>query len=231
MKIWEFFPEVARRVKEEHLMVGLRGHHDYVHAYRVGELARQIAEHEWGNEPQLSSLAGLAGLAHNADRILQKKLGIGRKKVPPGTVTALVDEFTAGFVTPEEFQIVVDAVLMHDGKNCKEDSPVLRALRDADRVVNLDADLIIRAAQHYPELPPVVYGSPLMNQPGDYRNPGSVLRDITFSLEWLDPQSPFCMTTKLGWLMGKKREGLLLAFMSALDAQLEEEGVFSLFPK
>lgn len=225
MRIWELCPGIARNVAQKHEEVGLVGHHDWIHAFRVGEVAYQVARLEW-NDNNVSSLAGIAGLCHNADRLLQKELGIGRREVPRELATALVTSWMLGrSFFQEEISIVVDAVLKHDGRNSSDDSRVLIALMDADRVVNLDVDLFPRSGQFYHDLPVVDYEHLLDDPEATYRNPKSVLRDIAYSLDWVDPTSPVCVRTRLGTKMAQERAQVFRIFFEALKAQLMEEGM------
>src|SRR3989344_4380080 len=238
-RIWDLFPVIAARVRADHEKVGLHGHHDWVHAFRVGEIARQVALEEWGDE-RLSHLAGISGLCHNADRLLQKEMNVGRRDVPHADIRALLEKQLAtetmlfvyghggkplyGYCGPELYAIV-QAVLQHDGKNSLEDSSVLIALMDGDRVVNLDTDLFPRSGQYYHELPVVDYRYFLDDPEATYRNHKTVLRDIAYSLDWANPTSNVCVRTCLGKEMVKRRVTVFQMFFDALQLQLEEEGM------
>ncbi len=225
MRIWELVPGIAMNVRQKHEEVGLHGHHDWVHAFRVGEVAYQVAQLEW-NDSEISCLAGIAGLCHNADRLLQKELGIGLREIPRESVAALVTSWMLGrSFFQQEISIVVDAVLKHDAKNSPVDSRVLVALMDADRVVNLDVDLFPRSGQYYHGLPVVDYRHLLSDPEATYRNPKSVLRDIAYSLDWVDPASPVCVRTRLGKKMAETRVKVFRTFFDALKVQLAEEGM------
>lgn len=225
VRIWERFAEISKHVRQKHEKVGLYGHHDWVHAFRVGEVARQVALDEWGDE-HLSHLAGVAGLCHNADRIIQKEAGLGRREVPQKLVRALViDWLSWGSISITSVAILVHAVLEHDEKNSPEDSRVLIALMDADRVVNLDVDLFPRSGQYYHNLPVVDYKHLLDDPEATYRNPKSVLRDIAYSMDWADPTSPVCVRTRLGKKMAEERVKIFRTFFDTLQAQLAEEGI------
>lgn len=225
VRIWERFPGVAQRVRQKHEEVGLYGHHDWIHAYRVGEVAYQVAEAEW--DGGIAAVAGLAGLLHNADRVMQKKMMVGRRDVPPSVVSALIKWWLEGAprVSGAVDYVVIDAVLKHDVKNSPEDSPVLVALMDADRVVNLDVDLFPRSGQYYHDLPVVDYKHLFDDPEATYRNPKSVLRDIAYSMDWADPASPVCVRTRLGKKMAEERVRHFRAFFDTLQAQLTEEGI------
>lgn len=96
---------------------------------------------------------------------------------------------------------------------------------DADRVVNLDADLFPRSGQYYHDLPVVDYKYFLDDQEATYRSPKSVLRDIAYSLDWADPSSPVCVRTRLGKKMAGERVKIFRTFFDALKLQLAEEGM------
>lgn len=183
-KIWNVFPQLTEQVWADHRDAGmLGGHHDPDHVMRVGQMAL-----EFGGE-----VGGASGLVHNADRILQKRLGIGRRDVPEGAIRDLV--LSQLRAQPHEFrekedELIVDAVLGHNRENRDDDSPVLVALMDADRLVNAK-NLVIRSAQNYFDLPPI---DPVFfdkDPTANYRDPKSVLRDIMETLEWLTPGTPF----------------------------------------
>ena len=223
-RIWDLFPAVANAVREDHKKAELIGAHDFVHAFRVGEVARQIAFDEWGNE-SLSHLAGIAGLTHNADRIIQKETGLGKRDVQPLAIRNRVAMWIGSNLLPDELPQVQDAVVAHSAPNSSTDGNVTIALKDADRVVNLDADLFIRSGQHYSDLPAVDYAHLLDDPDATYRDPKSVLRDIAYSLDWVDPESNVCVRTVLGKEMGDARAKVFRTFFDALREQLGEEGM------
>ncbi len=233
MRIWELLPNLFQAVRRDHEEVNLVGHHDFVHAARVGEIAYQIALDEY--HEAIAMLAGAAGLCHNADRILQKKFGVGRREMPKNKVAEIVRSQlatekswngTRGSVTEkQEIGMIVDAVLGHDGKNSPDDSQVLIALMDADRVVNLGLDNIIRSGQLHHDLPAVDYKNWLSDPEANYRNPRSALYDIACSLEWVDPSKPVCVRTRLGKKLAEERAGAYRQFVETLRLQLQGEGI------
>lgn len=224
MLIWERFPELVAVVKKLHEEAGLAGgHHDIYHACRVGQVAYRIFKNEWEYVSE-ALVASAAGVCHNADRVLEEKT---QQKTTKEAVSQLVDDWlvkTTGFTSFDRGRIV-DAVLKHTGRNSPQDSSVLIALMDADRVVNLDMDLLPRSGQNYKNLPVVDMFNFLDDPDATYRNPKSVLRDIAYSLEWLDPASPFYIRTRLGRLMGTQRGIAFRMMMDTLKYQLEEEGI------
>ncbi len=218
--IWNMFPELAEEIRKTHLAEGLTGGgHDFEHAARVGQYALVIAP-----APAIGRVAGVAGLCHNADRVLQHRFSVGRRDVPKEKMEELVGawlELTD--LGKEERALVVDAVLKHDGRNSPLDSPVLMALMDADRLVNVELDLVIRCGQFQPDLPAVDFVHFLSDPEANYRNPKSVLRDISHSLEW--ENGPFCLRSPKAIGMGKQRFQALRGYLNTLEAQLRESGL------
>src|SRR3989344_1367076 len=151
-KAIEMFPELWKAVYLRHLKSNiLTGGHDPFHAARVGQYAFEIAE-----ALEVARLAGVAGLCHNADRILQHDLKVSRKDVPEEMVIVLVNEwldFTD--LSEEKRRLVVSAVLLHSLPHDPNDGLVLVSLKDADLLANLEPDVIMRAAQFYPDFPVV----------------------------------------------------------------------------
>ncbi|MBT4120395.1 MAG: hypothetical protein HOG89_03515 [Candidatus Peribacter sp.] len=215
-RIWDLYSELAARVRKSHEEAGLVGHHDWIHAFRVGEQAMQIVMAEWGSVRN-ANLAGIAGLCHNADRICQK--------TGSEDPSDLVREWIGASLDYPSTNIIVDAVSKHSDVNDDDELEVAIALKDADRVVNLDVDLFIRSGQHYANLPAVDYRNMLDDPEASYREPKSVLRDIAYSLDWVNPDSDVCIRTKEGMARGRRRAEVFQTFFEHLTAQLEEEGV------
>lgn len=228
MRIWEKFPGVADAVRKTHEEVGLVGAHDWVHAFRVGAVANQIALEEY-TYVKCSAWAGLAGLCHSVDRIIQKRDNLGRRDAPEEQVEELVLSWLSSVDTPLEkagVREIVEAVLRHEQRNGPDDSTTLIVLMDADRIVNLSLDLVIRAGQHYHDLPAVDFRHFLSDPMATYSNPGSVARDIAYALEWAEPSSPVCVRTSLGKKMAQSRAKILRRVLEDLQEQLEDEEVY-----
>ena len=234
-RIWEELPNLFAAVRKSHEEIGLMGHHDFVHAARVGEIAWQIAaDEQYGKIPAL--LSGAAGLCHNANHVVQKKLGVGRREVPKEEVEKLIHSWLLadyefrpsppeGEVAESRRNLVANVVLAHDRHNSKYDNPVLIALMDADRVVNLDCDLFPRSGQFYHDLPVVDYKNFLDDPEATYRSPKTVLKDISYSLEWADSGTPVCVRTRLGKKLANERATTFRIFFRILNSQFEQEGI------
>jgi len=163
---------------------------------------------------------------HNADHVIRKQMGLGpHDKVPQGPVEALIRGWLDG-VNNLDIDTIVDAGLNHTNPNSPEDSKVLIAIEDGDRIVNMDLDVICRAGQYRSEIPVVDYEQFLDDPTATFGEPKSVYRDIWHCLEWVDPQKPkFCVRTKRAMQMGKERAKLLELFFDKTREQLREEGL------
>ncbi len=220
-KIWEIYPEILAAVRKSHEEVNLVGHHDWIHVCRVAEVAYRIGMDEYNG---VASLAGIAGLCHNADRILEKK----RIVVSEESVRGLLNEW---LVSPSlnagSKELIANAVLKHNQRNGDDDSAVLVVLMDADRVISLDVDLFPRSGQNYCDLPVVDYRNLWSDPEATYRSPKTVLRDISYSLEWADLDNKAVgVRTRLGKKMAAKRAAIFRMFFNALRDQLGDEGVY-----
>lgn len=223
-KIWEIFPELTRVIRQAHLDAGMTGSgHDFEHAARVGQYAYQISE-----DKETGKMAGVAGLCHNADRVLQKTRKIGRKDVPQGHIAQLIQEWLFSIKSQPldcvQRNLIIDSILKHDGKNNESDDPVLISLMDADRLVNIELDLIIRCGQFQPDLPAVDFVHLLNDPTATYREPKSVFRDVASSLEWeTDPR--FALRNPIAIKMGKARFAALRFYIETLESQIKDSGL------
>lgn len=195
--------------------------HDLCHAARVANIAGCVAREEFGSE-HLASLSVMAGLCHNADHLLRKELD--RKPSPDEIGERIHLWLMRTTLSSENKDMIVTAVVQHNGKNDPHHHPVTICLRDADRIVNLDLDVVIRSGQFYHALPAVDYVNFLSDPEANYKNPKSCLYDISLCLEWVDPTNPFCMQTKTGMQLGLLRAKKLQQYFDDLKGQLQEYG-------
>lgn len=221
--IWEIFPALTLRVKAEHDRVKMVGHHDIEHALRVGNMAQLIASEEWDDE-RIAKLAGVAGLCHNADRLLAYSSG---SRPAPEAIEALVRKWLETDISSEEADIVVAATLGHDQKNRLYDSKVQIALMDADRVTNLGMDVLFRNGQFNAHLPTIDYQH-FDEAPGTtYQKPGSCVRSIAYALEWADStRTDVCCRTRLGIAIAQYREAKIRSVLVEIKEQITMEEVF-----
>lgn len=176
--VWEICPHLTRAVKASHdaLPWQMLHCHDFDHVLRVGDLAYRIAE-----DDTTARLSGAAGLCHNADRILQKQLGLDRNgHVEDNLVVEMVSAWLAteptGTYSEADRALIIDAVLHHGGPNKNDGSIVLATLQDADRVVNTDPDVLIRKGQYFGDDLRVIDPVHLCDDPkASFRDPRSIL--------------------------------------------------------
>jgi hypothetical protein len=221
-RIWEIYPELVIAVKTSHETHGLKGHHDVYHAARVGDAAYRITLETW-KDASKAHLAGIAGLCHNADRML----GLDVMNPPEDDITRVIHTWlNTTDLDHAARAVVTEAVLKHDKKNDPEDSDILIALKDADRIINLDLDVIIRAGQHNHDIPAIDYTHFVSSTTASYIHPGSVARMFAFLLEWVDPKSDVCIRTEIGLTMARQRAEGIQNYLDMLKSQLQSEGIF-----
>ncbi len=147
--------------------------HGWDHDIMVAQFGVIIAKDE-----RVGELAWIAGLLHSTDRIKSKACDVGK------SVAELL-LLGADQLNTDEISIITEAVLEHGGKNKESDSPVTRALKDADRLANLSATTIIRKGQFFVGKPTCLLDSLDKQHPeGNYKKPKSGLDDIYYMMEW-----------------------------------------------
>lgn len=211
--LWEVFPHLNVAVRKDHERMGATGGaHDFVHALMVAQYAVKIAEND-----HTGKLAWIAGLCHNTDRLF-----------PEDAVERIIQVYMnlsdIGFVDDEK-ALIVEAVLEHHKLNNDNDNPVTITVKDADRLANVSALLLVRAGQFYPNLP--AFDPRFLIKPdpmATYREPKTVLHDIRCALEW----EPWLRLPKAKEL-GKPRFTLLKRFIDDVQFQMKETGLLS-FP-
>lgn len=223
MTAQQLFPGLARAVKEAHEKYGLMASgHDFDHDLRVANYALIIA-----SDAQTGRLAAAAGFCHSADRILGSKVPGGLEGSEISTlVESLVREWLeVADLTSDERDEVVSAVLRHEGANKDSDTPIQVALQDADRLANLDADVIIRAGQFQPHLL-AVDPIHLENDPGaTYRDPRSVLWDVNNCISWTKESGPYILRLPKARELGAERGTFLQLFVDTIRKQRMETGL------
>ncbi len=216
------WPELFALVAKDH--EGLEEGHDIHHVTRVAHYGRIIYEAEWPDDERGTHITEYACLFHNADRILEKRLGAAN--VTPTLIEELVNGWLALYVIPDhDLEVILNAVLTHNGKNDPNHSKVAKALRDADRVVNLELDVIPRSAQRFHDKPVMDYQC-FFQTPPNFRDPKTVMEDLALSLEWVDPTHPCCLQTGTGMKLGLERARLLHMYFDLLKTQMKAYGYF-----
>ena len=227
-KIIEIFPELWKKVYERHVKSQIvSGCHDPFHTARVGQYALTIAENE-----TVARLAGIAGLCHNADRILQYDLGLGREDTPEELVITLVNEwFDVTDLSEKERSLVLDAVLKHSLPNNPDDSQVLITLKDAERLINLEPDTIMRTAHFFSDFPVVDPVHWLSDPEATYREPRSVIKGLASCAEWGNFDDPkYGVRLPKARICAKKFADYLLDYIERVKECWEEAGLLPFIP-
>ena len=171
-RYWERFPILTEKVRQDHIVHGVHGgSHDFYHALAVAQYALLIVE-----DTALASLAWVAGLCHNTDKMF-----------PAEKVSAVVQDYldTGTDFSLDEKTLVRVAVLEHGKRNDPCDSLVTVALKDGDRLGNIGPLHWLRSAQFRPSILPVDPRYISSQDPtATFKNPKTILRDIEHTLEW-----------------------------------------------
>lgn len=237
-RIWHHYPNLARHIVEEHKATGLTASgHDADHDLEVGQLAYMVA---WPKDQNDAVLAGVAGLMHSTDRILEAKLNLEKRTIseaPEEEVSASVRWMLTNFTDirdKERMDRIVEAVINHGSKpNQSEDDLITIAVADADRLANMGATLPIRSGQHNHNVrllnPETIEVDPTDRSPREkYNNPDSVLWDIQNCANWyLDGNNPYSLRLDKSLELGRIRAERLVGMIQAIK---DERALVGLYP-
>src|SRR3989344_2595040 len=174
--MWNTYSDLVQAVRADHetQCALVAGAHNFDHALIVAQYCLHIAP--TGED---SSTSWVAAICHNTDRL------------HPEESEAQIHERVCKLVrlanlSPYESRIAVEAIMDHSKKPHPLDGLTTKILKDADKLANLDPlTLAVRSANAYPSYPPVNLVHLTNYPPGcNYKEPGSVLRDLYSSLEW-----------------------------------------------
>ncbi|MEK7598915.1 MAG: hypothetical protein AAB474_00480 [Patescibacteria group bacterium] len=226
-KVIKIFPGLWKAIYDRHVKANMStGGHDPFHAARAGQHAFNIAE-----DQATARLAAIAGLCHNADRILQHELKIGKKEVPEEIIADLVNKWLDEIdLHAEERSIIIGAVLKHSLPNDPDDSQVLVALRDADRLINLEPDEIIRSGQFHkvPAVDPIYW---LSDPAATFKEPRSVIKDLSHCAEWGNFNDPkFGIRLPKAQALAAKHAKFMLDYIERVKEVWEEAGLLPFTP-
>lgn len=205
------YQTLTKMVRQDHLSAETsKKGHDFYHAYRVAQCAKRIAENE-----RVAELGWVAGIVHNSDHLF------------PGNISEnLKRYFEATSLCAKDWHLIIEAVQNHSERNGQDDNAIQICLMDADKVVCMELDVIIRAAQFVCHLP--IYDPRFVfekDPTADYRNPKTILRDIQGCLEWVEQEGWFRLPKARA--LAQERYNKLKAFHDDFAAQLAESGVLS----
>ena len=192
----------------EILEAGMRRAHGWLHTDRVRANIRILAHAEGVD----SFLAEVAALLHDVGRIQPGP------EAEHGARSATIAEplLEDLALAPEESRPILHAIRWHN--SLRDDTPLLRILRDADMLDGLGAMGIIRAFMSKSHLPP--YNSELPFQDGSNRWPPDYSSDQLFGqMEWYDR-----LNTDTARQMAKKRITFMAAFISQARDEIRANG-------
>ncbi len=217
-RYWRLIETVQRAHEERKMANG----HDFDHAFSVANLAFKFCETD-----EFKELAWIAGLYHNADRIIACDRKSPRLKVPPEGIETLVQEWLAfGRFSESAKLIVIGAVLSHNEPNSDSDDAVTIALKDADRVVCSRIDVVVRAGQFHPDIPVLDPHLLFDDKRGSFTERLSVMASLRDCLDWGNLEDKrFGVRTEKAKKMIVARTEMLRSFLLAIIEQRREEGL------
>lgn len=233
------YPGLAQDVKDAHERVGLTASgHDTDHDFEVGQLALMVC---WKENRNAAMFAGIAGLLHSTDRIIERELGSAKETIstaPEEMIEQRVRELIQPIaLTGAERQSILEAVIHHGSKpNRLDDDLVMIAVADADRLANMGASLPIRAGQHYDKLrvlnPQTIQYDPSRRSPREkYNNPDSVLWDLQNAIDWYRCSSgPYAIRLPRAREIAKVRAERLERYIREIVEDRELVGLYPNYP-
>lgn len=161
----ERFIALYEAVKRTHEVSHNQHHgHGLDHDVAVAQMAALIAP-----TSRLSDTGWVAGLMHSTDRLVATDAYTTHLR-------AYLDLLPAPEFSNEEIEEIYIAVLEHDQKVPLHRSPTQEVLQDADKLVNMQATMLIRAGQFHADIPTVELSHlEKMNPASTYHAPKNVL--------------------------------------------------------
>ena len=234
-KIWEMFPALCRAVNSTHneyakrLNVQMFHCHDFDHALRVANMAWVIAPDE-----KTGRLAAVAALCHNDDRLLQVETGVGpfgevSRELRMKMIDGWLDAEPTGTFSASDRNTIIDAVMNHSKRNDQDgkDSLVLVTLKDADRLVNVEVDCIMRKAQYFGNSLRIVDPVNLLDDPkATFPKPGSAIRSLKLDLVDFQAEGGVAsLRLPKAREIGKRRFAFWQLFLQEVVEQRQEMGL------
>ena len=122
-------------------------------------------------------------------------------------------------------------MVKHSLPNDPQDSQVLVVLKDADRLINLEPDEIMRSAHFYPDLPVVDPVYWLSDPKATFKEPRSVVKDLAHCTEWGNFDDPkFGIRLPKAQALAKRHAEYLLDYIERIKKVWEEAGLLPFTP-
>ncbi len=176
------YAALCAAVLASHVLEGMEGgHHPFDHSLRVAEMGVRILPD--GTADEVADIVFMAGMCHGADRVVEEMLGpdaAGEVQSDEGLTRSTIEGWLRAMpdLDAAKRAEVVEVVMNHRGKN-KPDEPLTHvALRDADKLVNVAPDIVVRASK-FP-IPAVDCVHFLEAPDATYSKPGCVCRDLWY---------------------------------------------------
>lgn len=222
MLVLKEFPRLVEAVRKNHAEFAAKiVHHDFDHALQVAQVALKIA-----GDPKTARLAAVAALCHNADRILEERADGIVKKAGPIAIENLARSWLGveSTFSEEDKRSIVEALVEHSKPNSDKDSNVIVTLKDADRIVNLGLDVIVRGAQHHncSAIDPWLL---LNDERGNHAQRQSIVKVLQDCLEWASDDPRFGVRLPKSKEMARVRAKALQQYINTVIAQRKELGL------
>lgn len=200
------YSNLLMNVRDDHERLKSRTNgHDFVHALMVAQYAQLIAEDE-----ETATLGWLAGLIHNTDHLFGKK--DARKNIE--RYLRLAPNLSI-----RQKISITHAVRIHANLDRKDDSPIAVILKDADKLANLGALLLVRVGQFRHNLPLINLLYPNGNSPNStYEKPETAIDNIWLIISRWEPK----LRTKEARRIARPYFRFLRLFFRVMKKQLRE---------
>lgn len=145
--------------------------HGFDHDVAVAQMAVLIAP-----TPRLAEMGWVAALIHSTDRLTE----VGGC---PAQLREYLGLLPMNFFSDEEIEEIYLAVLEHSEKSPLHRSPTQEILQDADKLINLQATVLIRSGQFRSKIPAIEFPYVEKTNPAStYHAPKSVLDGCRISV-------------------------------------------------
>lgn len=163
------FTELYASVKEAHGRSPRQHYgHGFDHDVAVAQMAALIAPSE-----KIADMGWVAGIIHSTDHL------VGAMSECAAALRDVLTKIPAGLFTQDEIEEIYLAALEHGEKIPAHNSPTQEVLQDADKLVNMQAMLLVRVGQFRSGMPALELAYlDTINPESTYHTPKSVFDSI-----------------------------------------------------